>query len=165
MDVGAVREIASKVLSLGLALSPNDADWTLWYRQPAELWCHAMPIGNGRLGGMVFGGVQTERILLNEDTLWSGGPHCYDNPKAHEDLDEVRTLVRERKFSEAAKLADRHMVGIPRNQQAYQMLGNLHLQFSGHEKSADYRRELRMDRGLARVSYRIGEAKYEWRLS
>jgi len=161
MQVGVVREIGSKVLSLGLAPIPNDTDWTLWYRQPAELWCHAMPIGNGRLGGMVFGGVQTERILLNEDTLWSGGPHCYDNPKAREHLDEVRELVRERKFSEAAKLADRHMVGIPRNQQAYQMLGNLHLQFSGHEKSADYRRELGMDCGLARVSYRIGDAKYE----
>jgi len=149
------------VMAAERAELPPESDWTLWYRQPAELWCHAMPIGNGRFGGMVFGGVQTEQILLNEDTLWSGGPHCYDNPTAREHLDEVRKLIRQRKFTEAAKLADRGMVGIPRNQQAYQMLGNLHLRFDGHEKAADYRRELQMARGLARVSYRIGDAKYE----
>jgi alpha-L-fucosidase 2 len=139
----------------------DEMGWTLWYRQPAETWNHAMPIGNGRLGGMVFGGVETERVLLNEDTLWSGGPHNYDNPQASESLDDVRELIRERKFSEAAKLADQHMVGNPRNQQAYQHLGDLLLQFPGHENAMDYQRALRMDSGLACVRYRIGDTKYE----
>ena len=140
---------------------PPDTDWTLWYRQPAKGWLDAMPIGNGRLGGMVFGRVRTERILLNEDTLWSGGPHCYDNPQALEHLDEVRKLIREERIVEAHELAERELLGIPRNQQAYQTLGNLMIRFAGHEKAADYRRELQMASGLARVSYRIGDTKYE----
>jgi len=140
---------------------PPETEWSLWYRRPAEKWHEAMPIGNGRLGGMVFGGVQTERVQLNEDTLWSGGPHCYDHPGAREHLDAVRRLIREQKFSQALKLADRHLIGIPRNQQAYQTLGDLHLRFAGHEKAADYRRQLQMASGLVRVNYRIGDTKYE----
>ncbi|MHC4507103.1 MAG: LamG domain-containing protein, partial [Planctomycetota bacterium] len=61
---------------------PPEGEWTLWYRRPAAKWIDAMPVGNGRLGAMVFGGVGRERLQLNEDTLWSGGPHCYDNPEA-----------------------------------------------------------------------------------
>lgn len=66
---------------------------TLWYRQPAAQWTEALPIGNGRLGAMVFGGVEREHLQLNEDTLWSGGPHCYDNPNAYKYLAVVRELL------------------------------------------------------------------------
>ena len=139
---------------------PADGPWTLWYRRPAAAWHEAMPIGNGRLGAMVFGGVPDERLQLNEDTLWTGGPHCYDNPEALAHLPEVRKLIADGKSAEAAAVADKFLLGIPRNQHAYQPLGDLWLQFQGHEAAEDYRRELRLAEGVARVTYRIGDARY-----
>ena len=82
-------------------------------RQPARAWHEALPLGNGRLGAMVFGGVAEERIQLNEDTLWSGEPHDYNHPGAFEHLAEVRQLIAEQKFDDARKLADATMRGIP----------------------------------------------------
>ncbi|MCP4641485.1 MAG: glycoside hydrolase family 95 protein, partial [bacterium] len=95
-------------------LTANGADAvprnTLWYASPADAWIEAMPIGNGRLGGMVFGGVAHERIQLNEDSLWSGGPQDADNPEALKHLDEVRQLLFEGKFAEAERLTIKTMV-------------------------------------------------------
>ena len=139
---------------------PAEGVWTLWYRQPAGRWLDAMPIGNGRLGAMVFGGVSCERLQLNEDTLWSGGPHCYDNPKALRHLAEVRKLIAERKFEQARVRGDEFLLGIPRGQQAYQPLGNLWIRMQGHDAAADYRRELDLASAVARVSYRVGDARF-----
>ena len=97
---------------------------TLWYDRPAEEWTEALPIGNGRLGGMVFGGTASERIQLNEDTFWSGRPHDYTNPEAREHLDEARKLIFEGKPDEAQKIIDAHMMGKPHFLQAYQTLGD-----------------------------------------
>src|SRR5580765_2205186 len=76
----------------------NNAPLTLWYRQPAKSWVEALPLGNGRLGAMVFGGVTNERLQLNEDTLWAGGPYDPVNPDAKDALPEVRRLLAERKY-------------------------------------------------------------------
>jgi alpha-L-fucosidase 2 len=132
----------------------------LFYRQPAAEWVEALPIGNGRLGGMVFGGVPAERIQLNEDTFWSGGPYDPINPEALQYLPKVRQLIGEGRYEEAQDLADEKLMGRPRHLQAYQPLGDLRLVMDGHEHPPDYRRELDLDRAVVRVRYRIGETTF-----
>src|SRR5437867_3961936 len=114
-------------------------DMVAWYRQPATKWNEAMPMGNGRIGAMVFGGIQKERIALNESSFWSGRPHDYDNPEALKYFPQIRDLIFAGKFQEAEKMADEHFYGIPTAQQAFQPLGDLLLTFEGSE-AADYRR-------------------------
>ena len=92
------------------AADPPAGKMTLWYDKPANSWTEALPVGNGRLGAMVFGGVQGERIQLNEDSLWSGGPQNADNPQALEHLAQVRQLLADGKFVEAEKLAIATMI-------------------------------------------------------
>jgi alpha-L-fucosidase 2 len=90
--------------------APPDA-LSLWYTQPATEWTEALPIGNGRLGAMVYGGIEREHLQLNEDTLWSGGPHCYDNPDAYGHLATVRELLARGEYAEAEATAEK-MLGI-----------------------------------------------------
>ncbi len=141
--------------------SPSDSlGPVLFYRQPAKEWVEALPIGNGRLGGMVFGGVPEERIQLNEDTFWSGGPYDPISPEALSYLPEVRRLIREGRYQEAQDLADQKLMGRPRHLQAYQPLGDLRLVMEGHDRPTDYRRELDLDRAVARVRYRVGDTTF-----
>jgi alpha-L-fucosidase 2 len=132
----------------------------LFYRQPAREWVEALPIGNGRLGGMVFGGVPAERIQLNEDTFWSGGPYDPINPEALSYLPKVRQLIREGRYKEAQDLADQKLMGQPRHLQAYQPLGDLRILVEGHDHPAEYRRELDLDRAVVRVRYRVGDTTF-----
>jgi alpha-L-fucosidase 2 len=131
-------------------------EMVLWYSQPGEKWLEAMPLGNGIVGAMVFGGVQQERIALNESTFWSGRPHDYNDPNAIQYFPKVRDLVFAGKFQEAERMADEHFYGLPAAQQAYQPLGDLLLSFDGVENAEDYRRELDMETGVAKISYRMG---------
>jgi alpha-L-fucosidase 2 len=127
---------------------------TLWYRQPASQWVEALPLGNGRLGAMVFGGVETERLQLNEDTLWGGGPYNPVNPQAKATLPEVRRLLFEEKFDEAKKLVNEKLIGTPGGQMPYQTVGDLTLAFPGANAPAEnYRRELNLATATATVSY------------
>ncbi|NLG52221.1 MAG: glycoside hydrolase family 95 protein [Chloroflexi bacterium] len=137
-----------------------DRELVLWYRQPARRWVEALPIGNGRLGAMIFGGPEQERLQLNEDTLWSGYPHDYSNPEAREYLDEVRRLIFAGQYAEAEALADAHMMSVPSRLQAYQPLGDLWLDFPGHAEVADYTRSLDLQDAVARVEYSRGEATF-----
>jgi len=139
---------------------PPHGELNLWYRQPASKWLHALPIGNGRLGAMVFGGGNRERIQLNEDTLWAGGPRDVNNPKALENLPKVRQLIFEGKYAAAQRLANQTLMGEPRRLRPYQSLGDLRLRFRGPLEVADYRRELDLDTAIARVSYRIGDKRF-----
>ena len=132
----------------------------LFYRQPAKEWVEALPVGNGRLGGMVFGGVPAERIQLNEDTFWSGGPYDPINDEALSYLPKVRQLILEGRYKEAQDLADQKLMGRPRHLQAYQPLGDLRLVMDGHDQPTDYRRELDLDRAVVRVRYRIGDTTF-----
>lgn len=132
---------------------------TFWYTQPARAWTEALPIGNGRLGAMVFGGVEQEHLQLNEDTLWSGGPHCYDNPNAHQYLAAVRKAIEQDEFVRAQAIAQK-MLGRPKFQQAYLPLGDLFLRFPKSEKPSEYRRELNMQDAMEEVTYRIGDARF-----
>ena len=132
----------------------------LFYRQPAKEWVEALPVGNGRLGGMVFGGVPAERIQLNEDTFWSGGPYDPINDEALQYLPKVRQLILEGRYKEAQDLADQKLMGRPRHLQAYQPLGDLRFVMDGHDQPTDYRRELDLDRAVVRVRYRIGDTTF-----
>ncbi|HZG78538.1 MAG TPA: glycoside hydrolase family 95 protein [Paenibacillus sp.] len=129
----------------------------LHYGKPAGAWTEALPIGNGRLGAMVFGGVAQERLQLNEDTLWSGYPRDWNNPQARELLPQVRELVRNERYEEADLLAKRMMGPYT---QSYLPLGDLYLRFEHGEPAANYRRELDIAQGVARVEYSIGDARY-----
>ncbi|MCX8109087.1 MAG: glycoside hydrolase family 95 protein, partial [Verrucomicrobiae bacterium] len=133
----------------------------IWFTRPATNWeREALPIGNGRLGAMVFGGTARERIQLNEDSLWSGGPRDTQNPEALQYLPVVRKLLFEGKPAEATKIAEAHLMGRPMRLRPYQSLGNLWLDIPGHETALDYSRELDLRRGVLKVTYRIGNVHY-----
>ncbi len=140
--------------------APPPGALTLWYRQPAERWLQALPLGNGALGAMVFGGLETERIQLNEKSLWSGGPWDTNNPEALAHLPEVRRLLFEGRFAEATELANQYLLGKPERIRPYQTLGDLWLDLGDHPSVADYRRELDLETGLARVTYRAEGAEF-----
>ena len=133
----------------------------LWYRQPATNWNEALPIGNGRLGGMVFGGVPDERIQINEETIWAGEKRDRINPEAARNLSEVRRLLFEGKPVAAESLAQRTLIAVPRRMPPYQPLGDLWLRFSHHENPQEYHRELGLDSAIVRVSYRSGDAIFK----
>jgi alpha-L-fucosidase 2 len=143
------------------AVAESSGKLRIWFRQPATNWeQQALPVGNGRLGGMVFGLTDKELIQLNEDTLWSGGPREVNNPEALKHLPEVRRLLFEGKPAEAMQLADRYLMGNPRRLRPYQSLGNLRLEFPGQAEVEDYQRELDLETAVATVSYRAGQARY-----
>jgi alpha-L-fucosidase 2 len=127
----------------------------LWYEQPAEQWTEALPVGNGRLGAMVFGKTGTERIQFNEDTLWTGIPRDYTHPGAKDHLPEIRRLLAAGQQREAEALAMDKFMSVPLRQMAYQPFGDVLLEF-GHDQVEDYRRELDLGRAVARVSYQAG---------
>lgn len=135
-------------------------DYILWYNKPAGQWTDALPVGNGRLGAMVFGGVERERIQLNEDTLWDGVPQDTNNPKALEALPKVQQLLFEDKNEEATKLAGETMLGVPHRIKSYQSLGDIVLEFSHDGDVSEYRRELDLDTGIAKTTYNIGDDRY-----
>jgi hypothetical protein len=141
-----VLRAASIVLLAAPALLRAEEPLWLRYAQPAERWTEALPVGNGRLGAMVFGGVVSERLQLNEATLWSGGPREWNNPGAREALPRVRAAVFAGDFVSATELTKK-MQG-PYNQ-SYQPLGNLRLGFSGEAGGppSSYERALDLERG------------------
>ena len=139
------------------AAGQSQRDMVLWYRQPATNWLQAAPLGNGMIGAMVFGGVPQERIALNESSFWSGRPHDYDNTNAFQYFPQIRDLVFADKFQEAEKMANEHFWGKPKSQEAYQPVGDLLLDF-GTTNYTDYRRELDMETGVAKITYRQGDA-------
>jgi alpha-L-fucosidase 2 len=158
----------------GEASLPGSA-LSLWYRSPASdhplqppdaprqsrqaataEWVRALPVGNGRLGAMVFGGVVHERLQLNEDTLWAGRPYDPVNPDAKDALPEVRRLLAERKFPEAAKLVEANVMSKPLAQMPYETVGDLALTFPQVDSVENYRRDLDLTTATAHVSFTSG---------
>ena len=138
-----------------LAASVSDAI-RLWYRQPATEWLEALPIGNGSMGAMLYGGTQEDIVCLNEDTFWSGSPHNNNSPEALQYLPEVRRLIFEGKESEAEKLVNQHFVKGPHGQR-FLPLGNLHIHFLQLQGFVTgYERDLNLEDALAHVGYRQG---------
>jgi alpha-L-fucosidase 2 len=137
----------------------DPAATVLWYQQPAVKWEEAMPLGNGRLGAMVFGGVDEERLQLNESTLWGGSPNDYSNPGAGKHLPELRRLIFAGNINEAQGLADM-MLGNPACQKPYQPVGDLRLRFPHHERVGNYARSLDLDQAIATTTYQIGDENF-----
>ncbi|MEK7781490.1 MAG: glycoside hydrolase family 95 protein, partial [Verrucomicrobiota bacterium] len=158
-----IRSVIVVVLALISDLASNAAsnDLTLWYSQPAQKWTEALPVGNGRMGAMIFGGTANERIQFNEDTLWRGKPHNYVRDGAVEALPEIRRLVFEGRADEAAKLAREKAISDPVRQLPYQPFGDLRLTFPGHENVTEYRRELDLDSAIATVRYKVGDVTFK----
>jgi alpha-L-fucosidase 2 len=155
------------VFCLGAALAlingrSAEQELTLWYRGPATRWLEALPVGNGRLGAMVFGGVERERLALNESTVWSGGPSDrYDNPSARAQLAEIRRLLFEGKYAQASELCAQHLFGRQDSYGTHLPMADLFLDFNlGSGGVRDYRRELELDAGIARVEFSCEGARY-----
>ena len=132
----------------------------MWYSRPAQEWREALPVGSGRLGAMVFGRTGRERIQLNEETIWTGGPYDPTRPGGPAALPEIRRLVFAGRHFEAHDLFAETMMGMPAEQMKYQPLGNLELTFPGHEQVADYRRSLDLSTAVATVRYRVGDVTF-----
>jgi alpha-L-fucosidase 2 len=157
--MGFMSNIFRSILFFLVSTTPLfSSDPVLWYRHPAQRWGDALPVGNGRLGGMVFGGISKERIQLNEDTVWNGKKRDRVNPEALKALPEVRRLLFAGKPREAEALEEKALMGIPNRQPPYQPLGDLNIEFSGQDNAVDYRRELNLATGIVRITYRIGDA-------
>jgi len=155
--------------SFAAVLLHADPNQTIWSTQPAKQFTQAFPVGNGRLGAMIFGGVEEERLVLNEISLWSGAPHDADKEDAAQHLPEIRRLLREGKNAEAEKLVYAHFTckGVGSNRArgrnvpygSYQILGNLRLKFNNTE-SRDYRRELELETAVAKVTFEQGGVRF-----
>ena len=137
------------------AAGEGAADTVLWYDSPADEWVQALPLGNGRLGAMVFGGIANERVQLNEDTFFAGSPYDGTNPKAGAGLPRVRELIWAGKYKEAQDLADEVLVARPQRQMSYQPIGDLMLLFQGIENSQSYRRSLDLDGAVASTRFKV----------
>lgn len=132
------------------------------FDKPADNWNEALPVGNGRLGGMVFGNVHTERIQLNEDSVWYGGFKDRNNPSAFEKLEEIRKLIFDGRIKEAEDLCALALSGLPEEQSHYEPLGNLFIEFDLDDyECSDYKRELDIQNACVSVSYKIGDVIYK----
>jgi alpha-L-fucosidase 2 len=136
-------------------------DLALWYDESAGTdWLRALPIGNGRLGAMVFGNVDTERLQLNEDTVWAGGPYDQSNPRGAAALGQIRQLVFQNQWSQAQTMIDQNMLGNPAGQLAYQTVGDLRLSFGSAAGVTEYHRYLDLTTATTAVSYLQNGVRY-----
>jgi len=149
------------ISSASIVFAQNKPGLKLWYKQPAgNTWENALPIGNGRLGAMVYGNVEKETIQLNEHTLWSGGPNRNDNPLALDSLSVLRQLIFDGKQKEAEQMAGRIIISKKSHGQMFLPAGNLHLAFNGHENFTDFYRELDIEKAVAKTTYKINGITY-----
>ncbi|HRR09926.1 MAG TPA: glycoside hydrolase family 95 protein [Rhodothermales bacterium] len=147
-----------KVLDREASFNPSAF---MWYNAPATRWEEALPVGNGRLGAMVFGGVEEERLQLNEETYWSGGPYSTVVKGGYKVLSEVQRLVFAERYLEAHNLFGRNLMGYPVEQQKYQSLANLHLFFDHGKLVENYERSLDLEEGLTKVAYTSNGVRYK----
>ncbi|MFY0655027.1 MAG: glycoside hydrolase N-terminal domain-containing protein [Cyclobacteriaceae bacterium] len=162
--------LACLLLFITLALScSSDVDdgqklnpsLSLWYNKPASVWTEALPIGNGRLGAMIYGGVSEEIIQFNEETLWTGQPHDYAHKGAHKVLDELRFLLHEGKQKEAHDLANEEFMSLPMRQLSYQPFGNILLNFKSQDGVTNYQRQLDLSNAISEVKYSIDGIEFK----
>jgi hypothetical protein len=139
----------------------ENKELVLWYKQPAANWNEALPIGNGRLGAMVYGIPEQENIQLNEETLWGGGPHRNDNPNANGILDEIRQLLFDGKYKEAHDMANGNIISKIAHGMPYETVGNLLMNFEGHDRYTNYYRELDISDAVSRTSYTVDGVDFQ----
>jgi alpha-L-fucosidase 2 len=138
-----------------------DASLSLWYDKPAQKWEEALPIGNGRLGAMVFGGIENERIQLNEDSLWSGPPVPQPKANVYENLQKARQLLFDNRQAEAEKVVQDGVLGSETGPRSYQPLGDLRLTMAPSPGAySKYNRQLNLDTAIAATSFTVGDITY-----
>ena len=157
----SVQLLAAEPELTGSAAAPGEP-LSLWYRQPASprVWTEALPVGNGRIGAMVFGGVNQERLQLNDDTLWGGGPYDPVNTNALASLPQVRQLVFDGKYREAGNLINQKVIARPSSEMPYETAGSLTLTFPDLTSVENYRRDLDLDTAVAGVEYTANGVHY-----
>ena len=133
----------------------------LWYKQPAEEWEEALPLGNGGLGAMVFGGVANERLQMNEESMWYGGRTDRNNPDAKRMLPQIREFIFGGEIKKAERLIKLALSGCPNSMHPYQTLGDIFLQFEGVEDYTDYHRELDLEKAVYRQSFTCAQTLYK----
>ncbi len=136
------------------------SEYKLWYDAPARVWTEALPLGNGRLGAMVYGNPAVEQIQLNEETIWAGGPNNNANPDAKAWIPRIRKLVEEGKYREAQDMATAHVKSATNQGMPYQPFGDLRIAFPGHARYEDYYRELSLDSACVSVRYKVDGVTY-----
>lgn len=153
--------LLSLVFSAAVVNAQDNTALKLWYNQPSgKIWENALPIGNGRLGAMIYGNVEKETIQLNEHSLWSGSPNRNDNPLALDSLAEIRRLILAGKQKDAEKLANRVIISKKSHGQMFEPAGELQLQFNGHENYTNYYRELDIGKAIAKTQYKVNGITY-----
>ena len=154
--------LALAILTLAPTALLAQGPLTLWYKQPAKLWVEALPVGNGRMGAMVFGVPTHERIQFNEQTVWTGEPHDYAHHGASRYLGQIRELLFAGKQKEAEDLATKEFMSEPIRQKAYQAFGDLLIEYPGiaEDSISDYRRELNLDTAITAVQFSSGGVTY-----
>lgn len=146
------------LLSLSFVIRANDLK--LWYKQPAKTWVEALPLGNSRMGVMVYGGTAREELQLNEETIWGGSPYRNDNPEALKHLEEVRALIFANRNADAQQLIQKTFY-TGKNGMPYQTIGSLIISSPGHEQVTDYYRDLDIERAVATTRYKVDGVTYQ----
>lgn len=146
------------LLSLSFVIRANDLK--LWYKQPAKTWVEALPLGNSRMGVMVYGGTAREELQLNEETVWGGSPYRNDNPEALKHLEEVRTLIFANRNADAQQLVQKTFY-TGKNGMPYQTIGSLIISSPGHEQVTDYYRDLDLERAVATTRYKVDGVTFQ----
>ena len=152
--------LSGPAAAIGQPRDGADHPWRLWYRQPAAAWTEALPIGNGRVGAMVFGGAGSERLQLNCDTLYAGGPYRPNSPEARGALADIRRMVFERRYADAEALINARMMARPLKQMPYQTAGDLTFTLPALATTDRYERALDLDTAIARVSFTSAGVHY-----
>lgn len=155
------RGILAGCMWAALCLTAAAQEYKLWYDKPAQVWTEALPLGNGRLGAMVFGTPGIEHIQLNEETIWAGRPNNNPNPNALEYIPKVRDLVFEGKYLEAQTLATEKVMSKTNSGMPYQSFGDLRISFPGHTRYSDYYRELSLDSARTVVRYKVDGVTFQ----
>jgi alpha-L-fucosidase 2 len=149
------------ILAAAVVHAQKNTAFKLWYNKPSgKTWENALPIGNGRLGAMIYGNVEKETIQLNEHTVWSGSPNRNDNLLALDSLAIIRKLIFEGKQKEAERIANRVIITKKSHGQKFEPVGSLQLTFEGHENFSNYYRELDIEKAITKTSYTAGEVTY-----
>jgi alpha-L-fucosidase 2 len=149
------------ICCISSVFSQKTREYKLWYNKPAQVWTEALPLGNGRLGAMVFGNPGTEQIQLNEATIWAGQPNNNANPDALENIPKVRELVFAGKYLEAQTLATDKVMAKTNSGMPYQPFGDLRISFPGHTRYTDYYRDLNLDSACTSVRYKVDGVTYK----
>lgn len=142
------------------ALTLQAQEYRLWYNSPAEVWTEALPLGNGRLGAMVYGIPTTERLQLNEETIWAGQPNTNANNKSKPWVEKVRKLVFDGKFTEAQDMANEHLMSGSNSGMPYQTFGDLYISTPSHAGYENYERYLSLDSAVAVTEYTVDGVRY-----